>query len=69
MSEKIGMGGIFFMISVVDLLGAIFSKIFIPPTRNKSVSELEQIFANKKQQNLAEGHDNPLHTIDENTFI
>ena len=69
MSENIGMGAIFFIISVVDLLGAIFSKIFIPQTRNKTVSELEQTFAKKKKENLTEVHDNPLHRIDENIFV
>ena len=62
------MGPLFFIISVVDVVGAIFSHIFIPHTRNKTVSELEQIFVRKKTENPTECHDNPLCRIDENIF-
>ena len=63
------MGPIFFIIAVIDILGAIFSKIFLPETRNKTVSELEEIFA-KDPKNLfeASAYDNPLHRIDTQVF-
>ena len=60
------MGTVFFIISAVDILGAIFSEIFIPETRNKTVSQLEKIFA-KDQKNQPEAHDaydNPLQVFE-----
>ena len=59
--ENLGMGPVFFIISAIDILGAIFSKILIPETRNKTISELEKIFA-KDPENLSEAY--PLKLID-----
>ena len=63
------MGPVFFIISGIDILGAIFSQIFLPETRNKTVSELEKIFA-KDDKNLPEAYvyDNPLHRIETHVF-
>ena len=55
------MGRVFFIISGLNILAAIFYKIFIPETRNKTISELEKIFA-KDPENLSEAY--PLKLID-----
>ena len=48
MVNKIGLGGVFFFASVSCALGAVFSLIFIPDIKNKSVTDLENLF-NKKE--------------------
>ena len=69
LSDNLGLGPVFFIISAIDILGAIFSRISLPETRNKTVSELEKIFA-KDPDNLPEAYtyDNPLHRIDSQVF-
>ena len=42
------MEGIFFLHSSTLLLGAAFALAALPETRNKSLTELEQIFAKKE---------------------
>ena len=42
------MEGIFFLHSITLLLGAAFALAALPETRNKSLTELEQIFAKKE---------------------
>ena len=68
-SENLGLGSVFFIISVINILAAIFYKILLPKTRNKTVSELQKIFA-KDPENLSEAYsyDNPLHRIDTQVF-
>ena len=63
------MGPVFFIISAIDVFGAFFYKIFLPETRNKTISELQRIFA-KDPENLTEAYtyDNPLHRIDSQVF-
>ena len=41
------LSGIFFMATVCSILGAVFSYLFIPETRNKSISELQNLFQQK----------------------
>ena len=47
MINKIGLSGVFFFASVSCAIGAIFSILFIPDIKNKSVTDLENLF-NKK---------------------
>ena len=49
LSSLIGIEGIFFLHSSTLLLGAAFALAALPETRNKSLTELEQIFVKKKQ--------------------
>ena len=42
--EVMDLSGIFFIASIFSILGVMFSCIFIPETRNKSISELENLF-------------------------
>merc|ERR1711874_439223 len=42
--EVMDLSGIFFIASICSILGAAFSLVFIPETRNKSISELENLF-------------------------
>ena len=62
------MGGIFFFISAVNLVGALFSRSAIPETRNKTISELDQLFVTDKQQNSYGAFDNPIQKIDPTVF-
>ena len=39
-----GMGGLFLCHAGALVLGAIFTFVFVPETRNKSLTQLEQIF-------------------------
>ena len=39
-----GMGGLFICHAGALVLGAIFTFVFVPETRNKSLTQLEQIF-------------------------
>ena len=48
LTTLIGMEGIFFLHSTTLLLGAAFALAALPETRNKSLTQLEQIFVNKK---------------------
>ena len=47
MINKIGLSGVFFFASVSCALGVVFSLSFIPEIKNKSVTDLENLF-NKK---------------------
>ena len=68
-SESLGMGPVFFIISGMDILAAIFYKICLPKTRNKTVSELEKIFAKDPENPAsAKAYVNPLHRIDTAVF-
>ena len=63
------MGALFFVISGINILAAIFYKIFIPQTRNKTISELQKIFAkDPKIPTEAYTYDNPLHRTDTDVF-
>ena len=42
--DLFGIGGVMFLCSTMSILGALFSYFFIPPTRNKSIYELERMF-------------------------
>jgi len=44
LSSLLGMGGLFLCHAGALVLGAIFTFVFVPETRNKSLTELEQIF-------------------------
>ena len=44
------MEGIFFLHSSTLLLGAAFALAVLPETRNKSLSQLEQIFVKKEEE-------------------
>ena len=44
------MEGIFFLHSSTLLLGAAFALVALPETRNKSLTQLEQIFVRKEEQ-------------------
>ena len=50
MIEMIGVGGVFFFATTVSLAGVIFSFLIIPRTKNKSLYELEMLFANEKSK-------------------
>ena len=65
-SEAVGLGGVFFIISVINLFGALFSRFVLPETRNKTISELDQLFVRDKNENYA--FDNPIKKIDETLF-
>ena len=65
-SEAVGAGGIFFIISALDVVGALFSRFAIPQTRNKTISELDQLFVRDEKENYA--FDNPIQKIDETLF-
>ena len=66
-SEAVGVGGIFFIISVINVFGAIFSRFAIPQTRNKTISELDQLFVRGKNEKYG-AFDNPIQQIDETVF-
>ena len=42
--DMFGIGGGLFICATMSILGAMFSYLFIPPTRNKSIYELETMF-------------------------
>ena len=50
LTSLIGMEGIFFLHSSTLLLGAAFALVALPETRNKSLTQLEQIFVKKGKQ-------------------
>ena len=50
--EIVDLSGIFFIASIFSILGAVFSLVFIPETRNKSISELENLFVRPDQSSL-----------------
>ena len=50
MIEMLGVGGVFFFATTVSLFGVIFSFLIIPRTKNKSLYELEMLFANEKSK-------------------
>ena len=49
LTNLIGIEGIFFAHSSTLLLGAAFALAALPETRNKSLTQLEQIFVKKEQ--------------------
>ena len=49
LTNLIGIEGIFFAHSSTLLLGAAFALAALPETRNKSLTQLEQIFVRKEQ--------------------
>ena len=66
-SEAVGLGGVFFIISVINLFGALFSRFVLPETRNKTISELDQLFVRVKNEKYG-AFDNPLCKIDTTVF-
>ena len=50
LTSLIGMEGIFFLHSSTLMIGAAFAFAALPETRNKSLTQLEQIFVKKKEQ-------------------
>ena len=42
--DLFGIGGVMLICSTMSILGALFAYFFIPPTRNKSIYELERMF-------------------------
>ena len=66
-SEAVGLGGVFFIISVINLFGALFSRFVLPETRNKTISELDQLFVRDKNEKYG-AFDNPLCKIDTTVF-
>ena len=66
-SEAVGAGGIFFIISALDVFGALFYRFAIPQTRNKTISELDQLFVRGKNEKYG-AFDNPIQQIDETVF-
>ena len=50
MIKMLGVGGVFFFATTVSLAGVIFSFLIIPRTKNKSLYELEMLFANEKSK-------------------
>ena len=50
MIEMLGVGGVFFFATTMSLIGVIFSFSIIPKTKNKSLYELEMLFADKKSK-------------------
>ena len=46
------MSGVFFMSSIFSVIGALFTLVFIPRTKDKSMYELEILFS--KTQKLSE---------------
>ena len=54
LTSLIGIEGIFFVHSSTLLLGAAFALAALPETRNKSLTQLEQIFVKKKEQGQEE---------------
>ena len=66
-SEAVGLGGVFFIISVINLFGALFSRFVLPETRNKTISELDQLFVRDKNEKYG-AFDNPLYKIDTTVF-
>ena len=55
MTNLIGIEGIFFLHASTLALGAAFAMAALPETRNKSLTQLEQIFAKKEGREEA-GH-------------
>ena len=49
LKQIIGQGGVFFISTGVCLAGAVFSILFIPKTKNKTISELETLFVKKSK--------------------
>ena len=60
MKQTIGQGGVFFISTGVCLAGAVFSILFIPKTKNKTISELETLFVKKSKYEV--------EVPDENTY-
>ena len=50
--DTFGLSGIFFIASFMSLVGALFSFFFIPETRNKSIYELETMFAGQSKHDV-----------------
>ena len=42
---SLGMSGVFFMSSIFSVIGALFTLVFIPRTKDKSMYELEILFS------------------------
>ena len=62
-----GMGGIFFIISAINFVGALFSRFLLPQTRNKTISDLDQLFVKDKNHKYG-AFDNPIQKIDKDVF-
>ena len=45
----INISGVFFLGAIASLIGAVFSFIFIPKTKDKSMYELETMFVTKSK--------------------
>jgi len=50
--EVLDLSGIFFIASIFSIMGAVFSLVFIPETRNKSISQLENLFLREDKPSL-----------------
>ena len=50
--EMMDLSGVFFIASIASILGACFSFLAIPETRNKSVSELENLFQQQQTDHM-----------------
>jgi len=49
MAKMWGMYGVFLFFTIVSLVGAIFILLFLPETKGKTLSELEDMFVKKKK--------------------
>ena len=54
--SSLGISGVFFISAVTSVLGALFTLLLIPRTKNKSMYELEMLFtkSEKNEKNLKE---------------
>ena len=54
--SSLGICGVFFISAVTSVLGALFTLLLIPRTKDKSMCELEMLFtkSEKNQKNLNE---------------
>ena len=50
--EIMDLSGVFFIASIASILGALFSFFAIPETRNKSISQLENLFQPQQTDKL-----------------
>ena len=60
LKQTIGQGAVFFLSAAVCVAGAVFSILFIPKTKNKTISELETLFVKKSKYEV--------EVPDENTY-
>ena len=46
---SLGMSGVFFMSGIFSVIGALFTLVFIPRTKDKSMYQLEILFSKTKK--------------------